>query len=65
MDHIIVAIVERLGIALQASVLLRSGNEVAASPFCRSRLAGEHGYTFGTLPADTDFAALIERAAVA
>lgn len=58
-------IVEQAALALQASVLLRSGNEMIARAFCRSRLAGEHGYAFGTLDPEAPFAELIERAAVA
>ncbi|GAB3354912.1 acyl-CoA dehydrogenase family protein [Lysobacter tyrosinilyticus] len=54
-------LVERMALALQASVLLRAGSP-AAEAFCRSRLAGERGLVFGTLSADIDFTALIERA---
>jgi putative acyl-CoA dehydrogenase len=55
-------IVERTALALQAAILLRAGNAEVAQAFCRSRLGGEHGLAFGTLPADAPFAALIERA---
>jgi len=34
-----------------------------ADAFLASRLAGDWGQTFGTLPVDTPFAAIIERAA--
>ena len=51
---------ERLAMALQASVLLRAGSP-AASAFCRSRLGGEHGGAFGTLPPDIDYDMLIDR----
>jgi len=54
-------LVERLALALQASVLLRAGSPVAA-PFCRSRIDGAHGLAMGTLPAGIDFDALIWRA---
>ncbi|MCD9031104.1 acyl-CoA dehydrogenase family protein [Luteimonas sp. Y-2-2-4F] len=54
-------LVERLALALQASVLLRAGSPAAAA-FCRSRLGGEHGLALGTLPADAGFATLIDRA---
>ncbi len=57
------AIVERMAIALQASLLLRAGNGDVAGAFCESRLAGAHGYQYGTLPAGAPFVALIERAA--
>ncbi|HSW14061.1 MAG TPA: isovaleryl-CoA dehydrogenase [Solimonas sp.] len=58
-------VVERMVLALQASVLLRAGNTDVADAFCRSRLAGEHGLAFGTLPADAPFAALLSRSALA
>ena len=54
-------LVERLALALQAAVLLGSGSP-AASLFVRSRLGGEHGLAFGTLPASVDIDALIVRA---
>ena len=54
-------LVERLALALQAAVLLRTGSP-AAPLFVRSRLGGEHGAVFGTLPADVDAAALLARA---
>jgi putative acyl-CoA dehydrogenase len=54
-------VVERMAIALQASLLLRHGDPAAADAFCASRLAGDWGQAFGTLPAGTDFTAIIER----
>ena len=50
-------LVERMALALQASVLLRAGSPVADA-FCRSRLGGEHGLALGTLPAGIDCAVL-------
>jgi len=58
-------VVERMALALQAAVLLRAGNAAVAETFCRSRLGGEHGLAFGTLPADAPLGALLERAALA
>jgi putative acyl-CoA dehydrogenase len=55
-------VVERMALALQASVLLRAGNDAVAAAFCASRLGGAHGYAFGTLPAGAPLAALVERA---
>ncbi len=55
-------VVERTALALQASILLRAGNAEVAQAFCRSRLGGEHGLAFGTLPADAPMNALIARA---
>jgi putative acyl-CoA dehydrogenase len=54
-------VVERMGIALQASVLIRHGNPVVADAFCATRLHGDHGRALGTLPAGIDFRAIIER----
>ncbi|MDR7098213.1 putative acyl-CoA dehydrogenase [Lysobacter niabensis] len=54
-------LVERVALALQTSVLLRAGSPVADA-FCRSRLAGNHGLVFGTLPGDAGFSALMARA---
>jgi putative acyl-CoA dehydrogenase len=55
-------IVERMALALQASLLLRSGNTALSDTFCASRLEGAHGLAFGTLPASAPFAELMERA---
>lgn len=55
-------LVERMALALQASILLRGAPAVVADAFCTSRLGGERGLTFGTLAAQTPFDALIERA---
>ncbi len=53
--------VEKLALALQASLLLRHSDPAVAEAFCASRLAGDHGYAFGTLPRDVRFDAIIER----
>ena len=55
------SIVEKMGIALQASLLLRHGHPEVASAFCRSRLNGGGGRAYGTLPVDVDFDAIIDR----
>ena len=54
-------ITEHLALLLQAAVLLRANSPIA-SAFVRSRLGGEHGMAFGTLPADLDTAAMLARA---
>ena len=56
-------IVERMALALQASLLVRYGDEAVADAFCASRLGGDWGQAFGTLPAGTDFSRIIERTA--
>ncbi|HEX5705719.1 MAG TPA: isovaleryl-CoA dehydrogenase [Pyrinomonadaceae bacterium] len=53
---------ERLALALQGSLLVRHAPREVADAFCASRLAGDAGLAFGTLPADTDFERIIERA---
>ena len=54
-------IVEKMALALQASLLVRYGAEAVADAFCASRLSGDWGQAFGTLPAGTDFGRIIER----
>ncbi len=58
-------LVERMALALQGSLLLRFGDEAVADAFVASRLEGDWGEAFGTLPAGTDFGRIIERHAVA
>jgi putative acyl-CoA dehydrogenase len=55
-------LVERMALILQGALLVRYGHPAVADAFCASRLAGAGGRAFGTLPAGTDFAAIIERA---
>ena len=54
-------IVEKMALALQASLLIRYGDEAVADAFCASRLSGDWGQAFGTLPAGTDFGRIIDR----
>jgi putative acyl-CoA dehydrogenase len=54
-------VVERMALALQASLLVRYGEEAVAEAFCASRLSGDWGQAFGTLPAGTDFGRIIQR----
>ncbi len=54
-------LVERMALALQGSLLLRFGDEAVADAFCTSRLAGDWGQAFGTLPGRTDFQRIIDR----
>lgn len=53
---------ERMALALQASLLVRHGHPAVADAFCASRLGGDWGRAFGTLPAAVDFAAIAGRA---
>jgi putative acyl-CoA dehydrogenase len=55
-------VVEDLAVALQGSLLVRHAPHAVADAFCASRLAGEGGRVYGTLPDGLDAAAIIERA---
>jgi putative acyl-CoA dehydrogenase len=52
---------ERAALLLQASLLIRYGSPATAEAFCASRLDGEGGFTFGTLPQGTNVRAIIDR----
>ncbi|HEX2128026.1 MAG TPA: acyl-CoA dehydrogenase family protein [Solirubrobacterales bacterium] len=54
-------VVEWMALVLQGSLLVRFGDEAVADAFCASRLGGDAGRAFGTLPAGTDFRRIIER----
>ena len=55
-------IVERMALALQGSLLVRHGEAAIAEAFCASRVAGDHGRAFGTLPPGVAFGKILERA---
>ncbi len=52
-------IAERIALALQGALLVRHGPPAIADAFCASRLSGDRGQTFGTLPAETPFDEII------
>jgi putative acyl-CoA dehydrogenase len=54
-------IVEDMALALQGSLLVHHAPAAVADAFCASRLGGDGGLEYGTLPADSDFEAIIER----
>jgi putative acyl-CoA dehydrogenase len=54
-------IVEGLALALQGSLLVRHAPPAVADAFCASRLAGDAGLAFGTLPPGVDARAIVER----
>jgi putative acyl-CoA dehydrogenase len=54
-------VVEGMALCLQGSLLVRHGAPAVADAFCASRLAGDGGLEYGTLPAGVDFDAIIER----
>jgi putative acyl-CoA dehydrogenase len=55
-------LVERLAVVLQGALLVRHGHPAVADAFCASRVAGDRGAAFGTLPGGLDLAAIVERA---
>ncbi len=54
-------IVERMALVLQGSLLVRHGHPAVADAFCASRLGGDWGRAFGTLPSGVDLSSIIER----
>jgi putative acyl-CoA dehydrogenase len=55
-------VVEDLAVALQGALLVRAAPAAVADAFCASRLAGEGGRVYGTLPAGVDAGAIVDRA---
>ncbi|MDT0406300.1 MULTISPECIES: acyl-CoA dehydrogenase family protein [Streptomyces] len=53
---------ERLTLTLQASLLVRHAPPEVADTFCASRLSGDAGTTFGTLPHTLNLKSLVARA---
>ncbi len=54
-------IVENMALALQGSLLVRGAPPAVADTFCAARLGGDGGLEYGTLPAGSDFDAIIAR----
>ena len=57
-------VVEGMALCLQGSLLVRNAPPAVADAFCASRLGGDGGLEYGTLPAGSDFEAIIERSLV-
>jgi putative acyl-CoA dehydrogenase len=55
-------VAESMALLLQGSLLVRHGHPAVADAFCASRLGGEWGVAFGTLPAGLDLAPILARA---
>ena len=55
-------IVERLALLMQGSLMVRHAAPSLADAFCASRLSGDHGTAFGTLPAHCDYGKIVARA---
>jgi putative acyl-CoA dehydrogenase len=54
-------VVEWMALVLQGSLLVRFGDPAVADAFCASRLGGDAGRAFGTLPPGVDFERIVER----
>ncbi|WKK24753.1 isovaleryl-CoA dehydrogenase [Streptomyces olivoreticuli] len=53
---------EQLTLVLQGSLLVRHGTPAVADAFCASRLGGDWGHAFGTLPTGADLGPILDRA---
>jgi putative acyl-CoA dehydrogenase len=53
---------EMIALTLQGALLVRHGHPAVADAFVASRLDGDWGHAYGTLPPGLDLAAIIERA---
>ncbi|MFF7799248.1 acyl-CoA dehydrogenase family protein [Streptomyces olivaceus] len=53
---------ERLALVLQGALLVRYAPPEVSDAFCASRLGGDGGAAFGTLPPTLDLASVVERA---
>ena len=54
-------VVESMALCLQGSLLVRNAPAAVADAFCAARLGGDGGLEYGTLPAGSDFEAIIAR----
>jgi putative acyl-CoA dehydrogenase len=57
-------IVEMMAFGLQASLLLRYSSPAVADAFCATRLDGDWGHAFGTMPQGIDAEAIVDRARI-
>jgi putative acyl-CoA dehydrogenase len=55
-------LVEQMALTLQASLLVRHAPAAVADAFCATRLGGDWGHAFGTLPDTADLDAVLNRA---
>jgi putative acyl-CoA dehydrogenase len=55
------SLVERMALILQGALLVQHGHPAVADAFCATRLAGDWGRAFGTLPVGINASAIIER----
>ncbi|GAA0965264.1 acyl-CoA dehydrogenase family protein [Actinocorallia libanotica] len=62
MQHRARSVVGQMALVLQGSLLVRHGHPAVADAFAASRLDGDRGDVFGTLPTGLDLAPIIDRA---
>jgi putative acyl-CoA dehydrogenase len=62
LEHTARRLVEDLALALSASLLVRHAPASVSDAYCATRLGGERGFEYGTLPISVDARALVERA---
>ncbi len=55
-------IVEKMGLAMQGSLLIQNGNKMIAQAFCLSRMTGDGFQMYGCMPKGIDCKAIIDRA---
>ncbi len=55
-------ITQDIALAMQAALLIRFAPAHVSDAFCATRLSGDWGHVFGTLPKNTDFEAILQRA---
>ncbi|MFH8659002.1 isovaleryl-CoA dehydrogenase [Streptomyces afghaniensis] len=55
-------LVEEMALTLQASLLVRYAPPAVADAFCATRLGGDWGHAFGTLPEGAGLGSIVERA---
>ncbi|WP_374299430.1 isovaleryl-CoA dehydrogenase [Ferrovibrio sp.] len=61
-EHRARRVVEKMMVTLQAALLVQHSTPAVADAFCASRLGGDWGQAFGTLPKGVDARAIAERA---
>jgi putative acyl-CoA dehydrogenase len=54
-------LVERVAVVLEGSLLVRHGDPAVADAFCASRIGGDWGRSFGTLPEGLQLASIVQR----
>jgi putative acyl-CoA dehydrogenase len=54
-------LVEHMAVLLEGSLLVRHGDPAVADAFCASRIGGDWGHSFGTLPQGLQLASIVQR----